>query len=67
MKTPPMAKLLALLWSSKGFMKLKNFSTNEDEIFLFKSSNVFCYLSPHPKDNYFSRDLKRVLPLVRAL
>jgi hypothetical protein len=59
MKTPPMAKLLALLWSSKGFMKLKKINTNEDEIFLLKSSNAFCYSSPHSKDNFFFRRSKR--------
>jgi hypothetical protein len=58
-KTPPIAKLFALLWSSKCFMKFKTFSTNEDEIFLFKSSNGFCYLSPHSKDNYFFKRSKR--------
>jgi hypothetical protein len=58
MKTPSMAKLLALLWSSKGFMKFKNLCTNDDEIFLFKSLNAFCYSSPHSKDNSFFKRSK---------
>jgi hypothetical protein len=67
MKTSPMAKLLALLWSSKGFVKLKKFSINEDEIFLFKSSNAFCYSSPHLKDSSFFKRSKWGFPLARTL
>jgi hypothetical protein len=59
MKTPPMAKKFALLWSLKGFMKFLNFNINKDENFLFKSSNAFYYSSLHSKDNSFFRRSKR--------
>jgi hypothetical protein len=53
MNTLPITKSSALMWTSNGLMKSRNFSTRTDESF-FSSPQMFSIVPPsNSKNNFF--------------